>query len=112
MSGIGFWVVLGSVCGSLLSGSSVRAEDAAAPKAAQSGPEAVHAEVEAGKQLDDVVKDSEASKKTGKKGRKRSQGSSRDKDAEGTEAPNRFEADPIIHSHYHQSGQPLEVDPD
>ncbi len=34
------------------------------------------------------------------------------KDAEGTEALGRFEADTVIKSKYHLDGQPLEVDPD
>lgn len=36
----------------------------------------------------------------------------REKEAEGTEAPNRFENDTIIKSHYEYNGQPLEVDTD
>lgn len=36
----------------------------------------------------------------------------REKDIEGTQAPNRFEADPIIKSKYQLNGEPLEVDPD
>ena len=36
----------------------------------------------------------------------------REKEAEGTEAPNRFEADPVIRSKYQHKGQSLEVDPD
>ena len=36
----------------------------------------------------------------------------REKEAEGSEAPNRFEADPVIRSKYQLKGQPLEVDPD
>ncbi len=35
-----------------------------------------------------------------------------EKDAEGSKAPNRFEADPVIHSDYQHEGQKLEVDPD
>jgi len=31
---------------------------------------------------------------------------------EGTEAPNRFEADPVIKSRYESGGRSLEVDPD
>ncbi|MFN7684998.1 MAG: hypothetical protein ACK5QT_06260 [Oligoflexia bacterium] len=34
------------------------------------------------------------------------------REAEGTEAPNRFEAETVIKSYYQQNGQPLEVDPD
>ena len=34
------------------------------------------------------------------------------KDAEGTEAPNRFEAETVIKSRYKLDGKPLEVDPD
>ena len=34
------------------------------------------------------------------------------KDAEGTQAPNRFEADPVIKSRYTLDGNPLEVDTD
>lgn len=41
------------------------------------------------------------------KGKRRSE-----KEAEGTQAPNRFEADPVIKSRYELDGQPLEVDPD
>jgi hypothetical protein len=36
----------------------------------------------------------------------------REKEAEGTQAPNRFEADTVIKSQYKLDGQPLEVDPD
>jgi len=36
----------------------------------------------------------------------------REKDADGTEAPNRFQADTVIKSQYKLNGQPLEVDPD
>lgn len=36
----------------------------------------------------------------------------REKEAEGSEAPGRFEADTVIKSKYHLDGQPLEVDPD
>ena len=36
----------------------------------------------------------------------------REKETEGTEAPNRFEADTVIKSHYKLNGEPLEVDPD
>lgn len=36
----------------------------------------------------------------------------REKEAEGTEALNRFEADTVIKSKYKLNGEPLEVDPD
>ncbi len=36
----------------------------------------------------------------------------REKEAEGSQAPNRFEGDPVIKSKYELNGQPLEVDPD
>jgi hypothetical protein len=36
----------------------------------------------------------------------------REKDAEGTKAPNRFDADINTKSKYHYGGQPLEVDTD
>jgi hypothetical protein len=36
----------------------------------------------------------------------------REKETEGTEAPNRFEADTVIKSQYKLNGEPLEVDPD
>ena len=36
----------------------------------------------------------------------------REKEAEGTQAPNRFEADTVIKSKYELNGQSLEVDPD
>ncbi len=32
--------------------------------------------------------------------------------AEGSQAPNKFEADPVVHSKYQLNGRPLEVDPD
>jgi len=35
-----------------------------------------------------------------------------EKEAEGTEALGRFEADTVIKSQYTQNGEPLEVDPD
>lgn len=45
--------------------------------------------------------------------KKRKGGShSREKEAEGTEAYDRFKADTAIKSRYHLNGQPLEVDPD
>lgn len=47
-------------------------------------------------------------RKTKLKGGKRT----REKDADGTEAPNRFQADTVIKSQYKLNGQPLEVDPD
>jgi hypothetical protein len=50
--------------------------------------------------------DSDSSKKTG--GGKRT----REKEAEGTEARDRFKADTVIKSKYKLDGQPLEVDPD
>ncbi len=37
---------------------------------------------------------------------------SREKDTEGSEAPERFEADTVIKSKYSLHGEPLEVDPD
>src|SRR5690242_7267930 len=36
----------------------------------------------------------------------------REKEAEGSQAPDRFEADTVIKSKYEHNGQPLEVDPD
>ena len=45
--------------------------------------------------------------KTAKRGPRREQ-----KETEGTEAPERFEADTIIKSPYSVDGKPLEVDPD
>jgi hypothetical protein len=36
----------------------------------------------------------------------------REKEAEGSEAADRFEADTVIKSKYEHNGQPLEVDPD
>jgi hypothetical protein len=36
----------------------------------------------------------------------------REKEAEGTQAPNRFQADTVIKSQYKLDGQSLEVDPD
>lgn len=36
----------------------------------------------------------------------------RETEAEGSEAPRRFEGDPIIKSRYEHNGEPLEVDPD
>ena len=42
-----------------------------------------------------------------KRGKRREQ-----KETEGTEAPERFEADTILKSPYSVDGQPLEVDPD
>ncbi|OFZ19722.1 MAG: hypothetical protein A2X94_16845 [Bdellovibrionales bacterium GWB1_55_8] len=35
-----------------------------------------------------------------------------EKETEGTNAPNRFEADTVIKSRYQLDGEPLEVDPD
>jgi hypothetical protein len=39
-------------------------------------------------------------------------GQPREKDTEGTEAPDRFQADTVIKSEYELDGQKLEVDPD
>ena len=39
-------------------------------------------------------------------------GQAREKETEGTEAPNRFKTDTIIRSQYQLDGKPLEVDPD
>jgi hypothetical protein len=50
-----------------------------------------------------------ASQPGSKKGRIRR---TREKETEGTQAPNRFEADTVIKSKYQLDGQPLEVDPD
>jgi hypothetical protein len=36
----------------------------------------------------------------------------REKEADGTEARNRFKADPVLKSRYQLNGEPLEVDPD
>ncbi|MBI3535023.1 MAG: hypothetical protein HY072_06010 [Deltaproteobacteria bacterium] len=36
----------------------------------------------------------------------------REKEAEGSQAPERFEADTTVKSKYHYNGQPLEVDTD
>jgi hypothetical protein len=49
----------------------------------------------------------EISQKKSTKGKK-----IREKEAEGSQAPNRFEADTIIKSQYRLDGEPLEVDPD
>jgi hypothetical protein len=47
------------------------------------------------------------------KPRSRKKGSApREKETEGTEALDRFEADTVIKSQYHIDGKPLEVDPD
>ena len=48
------------------------------------------------------------------KASKRSQGQRREaaKDADGSTAPNRFEAETVIKSRYTLDGKPLEVDPD
>lgn len=49
----------------------------------------------------------EVSKKKTLKGKRTSE-----KEAEGTQAPNRFEANTVIKSKYQVNGEPLEVDPD
>ncbi len=49
-----------------------------------------------------------ASKTLKKKGKR----SRAETEAEGTEAPNRFEADTVIKSRYQLNGEQLEVDPD
>ena len=43
---------------------------------------------------------------------RRGRRTTREKEAEGSQAPNRFEADTVIKSQYRLDGQPLEVDPD
>ncbi|HLE00430.1 MAG TPA: hypothetical protein VJB59_09225 [Bdellovibrionota bacterium] len=48
-------------------------------------------------------------KKTKKPGKAKR---TRDREAEGTEAPDRFEADTVIKSQYQLNGEYLEVDPD
>lgn len=50
--------------------------------------------------------------KTSKKKVKAKGSAKREKETEGTEAPNRFEADTVIKSQYQQDGKQLEVDPD
>ena len=57
-----------------------------------------------------VSSSNSASSSSKKKKGKRARGEA--KEAEGTEAPNRFEGDPIIKSKYQLNGEPLEVDPD
>jgi hypothetical protein len=42
----------------------------------------------------------------------KAKGIRREKETEGTEAPNRFEADTVIKSQYKFNGEQLEVDPD
>lgn len=44
--------------------------------------------------------------------KKRKRSVTREKEAEGTQAPNRFDADLILKSKYEINGQALEVDPD
>ena len=56
---------------------------------------------------DQVKKSSKSSKKKPKGKANRDQ-----KDADGTEAPDRFEANTVIRSQYHLDGEQLEVDPD
>ena len=52
-------------------------------------------------------------KSSAEKGRKRRSGrSTSHKEAEGTKAADRFEADTVIKSQYRYDGEPLEVDPD
>lgn len=47
------------------------------------------------------------------KSAKKKKGSNRgERETEGTEAPDRFEANTVIKSRYQLNGQPLEVDPD
>jgi hypothetical protein len=48
----------------------------------------------------------EASPDPSKKGRRIG------RQAEGSQAPNKFEADPVVQSKYQLNGRPLEVDPD
>lgn len=58
-------------------------------------------------QTKDTAGESKAGKKKNVKGRRRGE-----KETEGTEAPDRFEADTVIKSRYQLNGEPLEVDPD
>ncbi len=79
------------------------------------GPDAVREQIQGGQELQQVVEESvQAGAVTPAKNQKRKARGSvpREKEAEGTEAPNRFEADPVIKSQYRLNGQPLEVDPD
>ena len=46
------------------------------------------------------------------KGKKKNKNVSSQKEAEGTEALDRFEAETVIKSRYHHNGEALEVDPD
>lgn len=56
---------------------------------------------------------SDGAKSAAMRSKKKSKGKrGREKEAEGTQAPNHFEADPILKSKYLHEGQPLEVDPD
>jgi len=74
-----------------------RAADPVTPAAPPQAPPA---------KLDSAAKTPKKTKKPGKAKR------TRDREAEGTEAPDRFEADTVIKSQYQLNGEYLEVDPD
>ncbi|MGZ3698992.1 MAG: hypothetical protein ACXWP5_12740 [Bdellovibrionota bacterium] len=77
---------------SLLAGPGAIAEDAVAPVPAAAPSVAAQAP---------------KAEQRSKKGK-----NTREKEAEGTEAPNRFKTDTVIKSQYQLNGQSLEVDPD
>jgi hypothetical protein len=73
------------------------------------GPRATHADEVTGDEGDTVSK---APATPVKKKAKAKGSATREKETEGTEAPDRFEADTVIKSQYQLDGKQLEVDPD
>jgi hypothetical protein len=93
--------------GFLLS-SSVRAQESAAPATAAPATSTTTeaAPASASDSASGNAEETDSPKKPG--GRRRT----REKEAEGTEARDRFKADTVIKSKYKLDGEPLEVDPD
>src|SRR4051794_24719745 len=91
-----------------LAGASARADDASAPAAAAPATDAASAPAASSAEAGGDGDESAPVVKKPRKGRR----GGREKEAEGTQAPNRFEADTVIKSQYKLDGQLLEVDPD
>ncbi|MDR3606884.1 MAG: hypothetical protein P4M08_05820 [Oligoflexia bacterium] len=88
-----------TVAGLPLVGSAQTASSSTPQAASQSAPQV-------------ATQPSETASPTPNKKNKKSGKRTREKEAEGTEARDRFKADSVIKSKYKLDGQPLEVDPD
>ena len=93
----------------MVAGSAVLADEAS-PPATPAAPAAPQTAVETPSEPNPAPTSDSAAPPVAKPRRVRR--GAREKEAEGTQAPNRFEADTVIKSQYKLDGQPLEVDPD